>query len=208
MNAASSGAAKTIRRVLVANRGEIACRVMATLRSLGKGACAVYSEPDASAPHVRLADAATCVGPAAATESYLDQGKILDAARAMDCDAIHPGYGFLSENPAFAQACADAGITFIGPSPEAIRLMGDKAQARAVAEAAGVAPVPGWQGSDDDGTLAREAERIGYPILVKAAMGGGAKPRRPLETGPCSWNVTFIPPVTSKSRSWRTSTGT
>lgn len=169
---------KTIKRVLVANRGEIACRIMTTLRALGKEACAVYSEPDADAPHVRLADAAMGIGPAAAAESYLVQEKILDAARAMNCDAVHPGYGFLSENATFAQACTDAGIAFIGPSPEAIVQMGDKAKAREVAEAAGCAPVPGWQGADDDVTLAREAERIGYPLLVKAAMGGGGKGMR------------------------------
>ena len=171
----------SLRRVLVANRGEIACRVMRTLRARGLESAAVFSEADADAPHVRLADRAQLIGPAPAPLSYLDADKVLAAARDMGCDAVHPGYGFLSENAAFAEACADAGMTFIGPPVAAIRAMGDKAQARRAALDAGVSPVPGYAGDDDDGILAREAERIGYPVLVKAALGGGGKGMRLVE---------------------------
>lgn len=167
-----------LRRVLVANRGEIACRVMRTLRTLGIESAAVFSEPDADAPHVALADRAALIGPAPAVESYLVHEKVLAAARELECDAIHPGYGFLSENAAFARACRDAGIVFIGPPVEAIEKMGDKAAAREIAQAAGVSPVPGYEGPDDDATLAGEAERIGFPLLVKAVAGGGGKGMR------------------------------
>ncbi|MAB91018.1 MAG: biotin carboxylase [Planctomycetes bacterium] len=167
-----------IQRVLVANRGEIACRVIRTLRALGKDACAVYSDVDSEAPHVKLADDARLIGAAPASESYLNIAKVITAAREMGCDAVHPGYGFLSESASFAEACVAEGLVFIGPTPEAIRRMGDKAEARRVAAEAGVPPVPGSAGSCDDAALAHEAERIGYPLLVKAAMGGGGKGMR------------------------------
>ncbi|NRA97050.1 MAG: ATP-grasp domain-containing protein [Planctomycetes bacterium] len=167
-----------IQRVLVANRGEIACRIIRTLRALGKDACAIYSDVDEDAPHVRLADDARPIGRAPAADSYLNVVKVVTAACDMGCDAVHPGYGFLSESAAFAEACTAAGLVFIGPPPDAIRRMGDKAEARRVAEKAGVSPVPGYGGPDDDATLALEARRIGYPLLVKAAMGGGGKGMR------------------------------
>jgi len=165
-------------RVLVANRGEIACRVVRTLRALGLEACAVYSEADAGAPHVALAHCAAPIGPPAPSESYLSIPRVVEAARAMGCDAVHPGYGFLSENADFAEACAEAGLVFIGPRPDVIRAMGDKARARRIAEEAGVGPVPGYEGDDDDDRLLAEARRIGFPLLVKAARGGGGKGMR------------------------------
>jgi acetyl-CoA carboxylase biotin carboxylase subunit len=162
------------RSVLVANRGEIARRVFRACRQLGVRTIAVYSEADRDTPHVRDADDAVEIGPAPARESYLSIDKLLDAARRTSAAAIHPGYGFLSENWRFAQACADAGLTFIGPSPAAIRTMGDKSEAREVMAAAGVPIVPGTSrpvsGADE---VTRFAERAGYPLLLKAAKGGG-----------------------------------
>ncbi len=167
------------RRVLVANRGEIACRVMATCRRLGIHSIAVHSEADRHARHVRLADEAHLVGPAPASESYLDIDRVLDAARRSGAEAVHPGYGFLSENTEFAAACEAAGIVFIGPSADAIRRMGLKHEAKALAESAGVPVVPGYHGADaSPERLAREAERVGYPVLVKAVAGGGGKGMR------------------------------
>ncbi len=167
------------RRVLVANRGEIACRIMATCRRLGIHSIAVHSEADRHDRHVRLADEAHLVGPAPANQSYLDIDRVLDAARRSGADAIHPGYGFLSENAEFAAACEAAGIVFIGPSADAIRLMGLKHEAKAIAETAGVPVVPGYHGADISAErLAREADRIGYPVLVKAVAGGGGKGMR------------------------------
>ena len=168
-----------IRKVLIANRGEIAVRIMRTCQERGIETVAVYSEPDRSAPHVRLADEAYPIGPAAATESYLVQEKILEVADRSGADAIHPGYGFLSENAAFAEACADAGVIFIGPPPEAIRAMGDKTAARTLMEEAGVPMAPGTTDAVadvDEG--ARVASEIGYPVLIKAAAGGGGKGMR------------------------------
>ena len=160
-------------KVLIANRGEIACRIATVLRARGIRSVAVYSEADAAAPHVRLADEAVCVGPAPVPQSYLNQDAILAAAQATGAEAIHPGYGLLSENAGFARRCAAAGIVFIGPSPEAIDAMGDKAVARATAAAAGVPVVPGSGGAISDDEAAALAEGIGYPVLVKAAAGGG-----------------------------------
>jgi len=162
--------------LLIANRGEIACRVIRTARRMGLRTIAVFSDADARALHVAMADAAIPIGPAPARESYLDIARILDAARAGGAEAIHPGYGFLSENADFAEACAAAGIIFVGPPPAAIRAMGSKAAAKALMEQAGVPLVPGYHGEDQaDATLRAAAERIGFPILVKASAGGGGK---------------------------------
>ncbi|MEZ4464691.1 MAG: biotin carboxylase N-terminal domain-containing protein [bacterium] len=160
-------------KVLIANRGEIACRIATVLRSRGMRSVAVYSEADAAAPHVRLADEAICVGPAPVAQSYLNQDAIFAAARSTGAQAIHPGYGLLSENAAFARRCAAEGLVFIGPTPEAIEAMGDKAVARATAAAAGVPVVPGSGGAITDDEAAAIADGIGYPVLVKAAAGGG-----------------------------------
>jgi 3-methylcrotonyl-CoA carboxylase alpha subunit len=168
-----------IRRLLVANRGEIACRVIRTCRRLGVHAIAVHSDADQHALHVRLADEAQAIGAAPARESYLDVAAILAAARAARADAIHPGYGFLSENASFAEACTGAGIAFVGPSSAAIRAMGLKHEAKALVSAAGVPVVPGYMGEDQDAPrLAGEAGRIGFPLLVKAVAGGGGKGMR------------------------------
>ncbi len=165
--------------ILIANRGEIACRVIRSARRLGVRAVAVYSEADAAARHVRMADAAVCIGPAAARESYLNIERIIAAAKEMGAQAIHPGYGFLSENEDFAQACAAAGLVFIGPPVAAIRAMGSKSAAKALMEKAGVPLVPGYHGDNQDATfLAGEAARIGWPVLIKASAGGGGKGMR------------------------------
>jgi geranyl-CoA carboxylase alpha subunit len=168
-----------IQKILIANRGEIACRVIRTARKLGYRTVAVFSEADAQAPHVSLADEAVCIGPAAAAESYLKVDALLDACRKTGANAIHPGYGFLSENAGFAQACADAGVIFIGPSPEAIRVMGDKAGAKQEMIKAGVPTAPGYLGADqNDETLIAEAKKLGFPLLVKAVSGGGGRGMR------------------------------
>ncbi|WP_119289495.1 acetyl/propionyl/methylcrotonyl-CoA carboxylase subunit alpha [Azohydromonas sediminis] len=167
------------KKILIANRGEIACRVAATARRLGVRTVAVYSDADADAKHVHACDEAVHIGGAAARDSYLQWQRILDAARATGAQAIHPGYGFLSENEGFAQACADAGVVFIGPPPSAIAAMGSKAAAKALMERAGVPLVPGYHGRDNDpARLAAEAQRIGYPVLIKASAGGGGKGMR------------------------------
>lgn len=165
--------------ILVANRGEIACRVIRTAHALGYRTVAVFSEADAGAPHVGMADQAVRIGPAPVGESYLDPARILDAARRSGADAIHPGYGFLSEDAAFAQACLDAGLTFIGPSPQAISAMGDKARAKARMIDSGVPCVPGFSalGATDEALLAA-APDVGLPLLVKAAAGGGGRGMR------------------------------
>ena len=166
-------------KILIANRGEIACRVAATARRLGVRTVAVYSEADARAKHVAFCDEAVAIGPAAPQDSYLRWERILQAARDTGAQAIHPGYGFLSENDAFAQACADAGIVFIGPRPDSIRAMGLKAESKRLMERAGVPLVPGYHGADQDAALLqREADRIGYPVLIKASAGGGGKGMR------------------------------
>ena len=173
---AETGTGGRFSTVLVANRGEIACRIIATLRRLGVRSVAVYSDADRGARHVALADEAVRLGPAPAAESYLSIERILDAARLSGAEAVHPGYGFLSENVAFARACADAGIVFIGPAPRALEVMGDKIRAKAHVAGSGVPIVPGSSladASDDD--LAVEAERIGYPLLIKPSAGGGGK---------------------------------
>ncbi|MCM2059381.1 geranyl-CoA carboxylase subunit apha [Pseudomonas aeruginosa] len=169
-------------KILVANRGEIACRVLRTAHELGYRSVAVYSEADADARHVQLADEAVCIGPAAVAQSYLNLEAILDAARRSGAEAIHPGYGFLSENAEFARACEAAGIVFIGPDAEAIHLMGSKRLSKIAMLAAGVPCIPGYEGAEqDDATLRREAERIGYPLMIKASAGGGGRGMRLVE---------------------------
>ncbi len=166
-------------KILIANRGEIACRVASTARRLGVRTVAVYSSADADARHVRACDEAVFIGGAAPRESYLQWERILAAAKATGAQAVHPGYGFLSENEAFAQACADAGIAFIGPPPSAIAAMGSKSAAKTLMAKAGVPLVPGYHGADNaPALLQREADRIGYPVLIKASAGGGGKGMR------------------------------
>ncbi|MCS3755806.1 propionyl-CoA carboxylase alpha chain [Salinibacter ruber] len=166
-------------KVLVANRGEIALRVLRTCHEQGLNTVAVYSTPDRSAPHVRRADEAYHIGPAAAAQSYLDSEAILEAARRSGADAIHPGYGFLSENAAFAEACAEAGVHFVGPPAAAIRAMGDKTAARQLMKEAGVPMAPGTTDAVASTEEGEEiAEDIGYPVLIKAAAGGGGKGMR------------------------------
>jgi 3-methylcrotonyl-CoA carboxylase alpha subunit len=166
-------------KILIANRGEIACRVIKTARRMGIATVAVYSEADAHARHVRLADEAVCIGPAAARESYLVADRILQAARDTGAQGVHPGYGFLSENAAFADACEAAGIVFIGPPAAAIRAMGSKSAAKALMAQAGVPLTPGYHGDEQAPSfLAMQAADIGYPVLIKASAGGGGKGMR------------------------------
>ena len=168
-----------LNKILIANRGEIACRVIRTARKLGYRTVAVYSDADAQAPHVDLADEAVHIGGSAASESYLRIDAILDAARRTGADAIHPGYGFLSENEGFAQACLEANVVFIGPPPQAIHAMGDKARAKQLMIEAKVPTAPGYLGENqDDQHLINEAEKLGYPLLVKAVSGGGGRGMR------------------------------
>ena len=168
-----------MKRLLIANRGEIARRVIRTAHRMGIATVAVFSEPDARAPHVREAGMAFALGGAGSAESYLRIDRLIAAARATGADALHPGYGFLSENADFAQAVIDAGLTWVGPPPEAIRALGSKSAAKALAQAHGVPVLPGYFGADQgDGTFAAEAERIGYPVMVKAVAGGGGRGMR------------------------------
>ncbi len=172
-----------IKKVLIANRGEIAVRVIRACRDLGIGTVAVYSEADRAALHVRYADQAVHIGAPAPRESYLRIDKIIDAARKTGADAVHPGYGFLAEKAEFAAACADAGITFIGPSPYAIEKMGDKQTARETVKKAGVPLIPGTEpGLHDDDLIAIANSEIGYPLMVKASAGGGGKGMRVVHT--------------------------
>ena len=169
-------------KILIANRGEIACRVAATAKRLNVGSVAVYSDADAKAKHVDVCDEAVHVGGSAASESYLRIERIVEAAKKTGAQAVHPGYGFLSENEDFANACEQAGIVFIGPPVEAIRAMGSKAAAKALMQSASVPLVPGYHGDDQDPSLLqREADRIGYPVLLKASAGGGGKGMRVVE---------------------------
>ena len=169
-------------KILIANRGEIACRVIKTARRLGIKTVAVYSDADRNARHVAMADEAVHIGPSAARESYLVAEKIIDAARRTGAQAVHPGYGFLSENAGFAEACATAGLVFIGPPPAAIRAMGSKSEAKKIMEKARVPLVPGYHGDDQSADLlAKEAQRIGFPVLIKASAGGGGKGMRVVE---------------------------
>ena len=170
------------KKILVANRGEIACRVAATAKRMAIKTVAVYSDADADAKHVSFCDEAIHIGGSAPKDSYLRWEKIIEAAKATGAEAIHPGYGFLSENEAFAQACADNGLVFIGPPPSAIKAMGLKAESKQLMETAGVPLVPGYHGADQSPELLkREADRIGYPVLIKASAGGGGKGMRAVE---------------------------
>ncbi len=168
-------------RVLIANRGEVAVRVIRACRELGIDAVCVYSTADADGEHVRMADRAVCIGPPHATESYLNIASVVSAARTTGCNAVHPGWGFLAENASFARACEDNDLVFIGPTPEAIEVMGDKVRARSVMTAAGVPVVPGSPDPVDLAAAAVFAEEVGYPVLLKAAAGGGGRGMRLVE---------------------------
>ena len=172
---------KKFDKLLVANRGEIAIRIIRACRELGIGTVAVFSDVDRNAPHVRYADEAHHIGPPPARESYLVIETLIEIALRSGAQAVHPGYGFLAERAAFAQACLDAGLVFVGPSPEAIRVMGDKQEARQTVQAAGVPVVPGTEPGLSDTELIQVAATIGFPLLVKAAAGGGGKGMRPVE---------------------------
>jgi acetyl-CoA carboxylase biotin carboxylase subunit len=168
-----------LRKLLIANRGEIAVRLARACRELGVACVAVYSDADRASPHVLAADQSVPLGPAEARASYLDPAKLVEAARATGCDSVHPGYGFLSENAAFAQACLDAGLCFVGPPPAVIRELGDKTRARALMRKAGVPVLPGTEPREAwSPELAVQAGQLGYPVLVKAAAGGGGKGMR------------------------------
>ena len=170
------------KKILIANRGEIACRVAATARRMGIKTVAVYSDADAHAKHVQVCDEAVHIGGSAPKDSYLRWERILQAAKDTGAQAVHPGYGFLSENEDFANACATAGLVFIGPPASAIQAMGLKAESKQLMEKAGVPLVPGYHGSDQDpALLQREADRIGYPVLIKASAGGGGKGMRAVD---------------------------
>ncbi len=166
-------------KILIANRGEIACRIMRTAQRLGVRSVAVYSDADAHALHVRLADEAVHIGASPARESYLRADAIIEAAVSTGAEAIHPGYGFLSENPEFAEQCARAGLVFIGPPAAAIRAMGSKSAAKSLMQHTGVPLVPGYHGEEQSAAiLLEQADRIGYPVLIKASAGGGGKGMR------------------------------
>src|SRR5256885_7886613 len=170
---------KPFRKILIANRGEIGLRIMRTARRLGYGVVAVYSDADRDALHVREADEAVRIGEARPAQSYLRIDAIIGAAKASGADAVHPGYGFLAENEEFAQACRETGLVFIGPSPEAIKAMGNKAGAKSILQGAGVPCVPGYQGADQsDATMLAEANKIGFPVMIKAVAGGGGRGMR------------------------------
>ncbi len=176
---AGSALYRRFRKLLIANRGEIAVRVIRTARAMGIKTVAVYSEADRNAMHVALADEAVLLGPARARDSYLNIERLIEAARKTSAEAVHPGYGFLSENAEFAQACADAGLVFVGPTPAMMTAMGSKSGSKALMEKAGVPLVPGYHGEAQDETvLAKEADRIGFPVLVKASAGGGGRGMR------------------------------
>src|ERR671937_474173 len=165
-------------RVLVANRGEVAVRVIRALHELGIEAVAIYSTSDAGALHTRLADRAVCVGPPPAGESYLNIASVIGAAETTACEAIHPGWGFLAENPAFVHACEDNDLVFVGPSAETMARTGDKAQAKAELAAADVPLIPGTESSATLDEALTAAEELGYPVLLKAAAGGGGRGMR------------------------------
>src|ERR1700680_4355925 len=163
-------------KLLIANRGEIACRIMRTAKRMGLRTVAVFSQADRNAMHVALADEAVCIGPPPAKDSYLNIAAIVASGRETRAEAVHPGYGFLSENAAFAQACADAGLVFVGPPASAIRAMGSKSASKAAMAAVGVPIAPGYHGEDQSPQrLIAEAQRVGFPLIIKASAGGGGK---------------------------------
>ena len=167
------------KKILVSNRGEIACRIIRACREMGIASLAVYSEADRAGLHVQLADEAACIGPPAAVESYLNMDRIIETARAFGAEAIHPGYGFLAENPEFARRCERAGIVFIGPNSRALELVGDKIRARQTMENSGIPIIPGMKHvAADFAEYAAEARKIGYPVMIKASAGGGGKGMR------------------------------
>ena len=170
---------KRFEKLLIANRGEIAMRILRACHELGISTVAVYSDADRNALHVRYATEAYHIGPSAARDSYLRMDKIIEVAKLSGAEAIHPGYGFLSERAEFAQMCVDNGLVFVGPPPEAIKIMGDKQTARQTAVAAGVPIVPGGSGETDE-ELIEAAKTVGFPLLVKASAGGGGKGMRPV----------------------------
>lgn len=171
-----------IKTLLIANRGEIACRIIATAKKMGIRTVAVFSDADRNSRHVKLADQAVHIGPAASTDSYLRADKIIAAAKQTDAEAIHPGYGFLSENEDFADQCQANDIIFVGPPVSSIAAMGSKSAAKSIMQDAGVPLVPGYHGSEQDiKTLKAEAEKVGFPLLLKAAYGGGGKGMRVVE---------------------------
>src|SRR5438046_9117099 len=170
---------RRFRTLLIANRGEIACRVICTAKAMGLRTVAVYSEADRDAMHVAKADEAVLLGPARARDSYLNVARVIDAARQSGAEAVHPGYGFLSENAEFAQACADAGLVFVGPTAAMMTAMGSKSGSKMLMEKAGVPLVPGYHGEAKDETvLANAADKIGFPVLVKASAGGAGRGMR------------------------------
>src|SRR5699024_4464937 len=178
-NAYPSGLRTIMNKILIANRGEIACRVIRTAKAQGYATVAVYSAADKNALHVKLADEAVYIGASEPSQSYLNIEAILNAAKQSQADAIHPGYGFLSENADFAQQCADNSITFIGPSADAIALMGSKQASKAAMVEAGVPCLPGYQGEEQsDATLIKAAKHIGAPLMIKASAGGGGRGMR------------------------------
>ena len=190
--------ARSIKKLLVANRGEIALRVMRSAREMGIATVAVYSEADAGAPFVRFADEAVCIGPPPSRESYLRIDKLVEVCRKLKVDAVHPGYGFLSENGAFATALEKAGVLFVGPSPKAMEVMGDKLAAKEAVKAFGVPLVPGTEGAVSDPKEALAvAKTIKFPILIKAAAGGGGKGMRVVERAeafvPGGWEAWTAP---------------
>ena len=193
---------KMFSRILIANRGEIACRVIRTAQKMGIGTVAVYSDADADALHVAMADEAVHIGGSSVSESYLRADRIIQAAIDTGAEAIHPGYGFLSENPGFVDAVVKAGLVFIGPSADSIRAMGLKDAAKRLMEKAGVPVVPGYHGEAQElVVLASKAREIGYPVLIKArAGGGGAKPRAPSAMTACWWKNTSPNRAISKCR--------
>ena len=213
-------------KILIANRGEIALRINRACKEMGIATVAIHSTADADAMHVRLADESVCVGPPAAAQSYLNIPAIIAACEITGAEAIHPGYGFLSENAKFAEIVKEHGITFIGPTPEHIRMMGDKITAKQTVKALGIPTVPGSDGEVSDADAARMAEEIGYPVLIKATAGGGGrgmkvaqnagelvlravdrpapKPRPPSATTPSIWRNISSGRAISKSRSWPT----
>src|SRR5438105_9853833 len=177
-------------RVLVANRGEVSVRVIRALHELGVEAIAVYSTADAGSLHVRLADRAVCIGPPSATESYLKIPSLVAAAATSGCEAVHPGYGFLAENPAFVRACEDNDLVFVGPDADVMARMGDKTQAKQELAAAGVPLVPGTEGRTTPDDARRAAAELGYPVLLKPVAGGGGKGMR-LVAGPAELESAF-----------------